>query len=246
MKKIFVALMTLMTAATLSLEAVAREKDREFRKGRGGRRGNENSERVTAISVGQAQYSGNGCPAGTMQTVFAPDNLSFSILFDQFVAEITKKGRDVMNCTALIPISIPNNVRMEITRVDFRGFVSLPTNRSKAVLHSVFNFRGRNGGDGDRMNLRYKFGGPSITDYEISTSTLNDNGETVDQTELSPCGGSFHLRITNRLQIQSNEPGAQVTIDSIDGSSNAIYYVNWRACNRPGAPDDRENDRRWR
>jgi hypothetical protein len=246
MKKIFALSLAFLTLATLSLEAGARNKDRDFRRGKGGRRGNENSERVTAISVGQANYQGNGCPAGTMQAVFAPDNLSFSILFDQFVAEIQTKGRDVMNCSALIPISIPNNVQMEITRVDFRGFVNLPSNKSKAVLNSVFNFRGP-GGDRDRMTLHYRFDGPSTTDYEISTSTLNDAGQTVDQTELSPCGGSFNLRITNQLVVQSKEPGAQVTIDSIDGSSNAVYYVNWRACSATKKPhNEQDNDRRWR
>ncbi len=244
MKKLFALSLALLTVAAFTLEASAKSKDRDFKKGRGGRRGNENSQRVTAVSVGQANYAGNGCPAGTMQAVFAPDNLSFSILFDSFVAEITTKGRDVMNCTALIPISIPNNVQMEITRVDFRGFVNLPSNRSRAVLNSVFNFRGP-GGDRDRMTLRYRFDGPTATDYEISTSTLNDN-QVVEQTELSPCGDSFHLRITNQLTVQSREAGAQVTIDSIDGSSNAVYYVNWRACEAKKPKDERENDRRWR
>lgn len=245
MKKIFVA-----TLLILSVVAEAKDKDREFRKGRGGRRGNEASERVTAISVGQPSYGGNGCPAGTMNIVFAPDFLSFSILFDQFVAEVTQTGqkRDVMSCNATIPMSIPNGMQMEIVRVDYRGFAGLPQG-SHAVLNSIFNFRG-SGGNRDRMTLRYRFAGPTMQDYEISTSVLNSNGEVVDDSERSPCGGSFNLNIGNQVKVVSREPGATVTLDSIDGSSNAVYYVNWRSCTNGGGKkakfSDQENDRRWR
>jgi hypothetical protein len=246
MKHLLLAALVLLTAV-----AEAKNKDREFRKGRGGRRGNEASERVTAVSVGQISYAGNGCPAGTMNVVFAPDFLSFSILFDQFVAEVTETGqkRDVMACNAIIPMSVPNGMQMEIVRVDYRGFAGLP-GQGHAVLNSVFNFRGQ-GGDRDRMTLRYRFQGPTMQDYEISTSVLNGNGEVVEDTERSPCGGSFQLRIGNQIKLVSRELGASVTLDSIDGSSNAVYYVNWRACsNNCGGKKpkftDGENDRRWR
>ena len=245
MKKLFVA-----TLLILSITAEAKNKDHEFRNGRGGRRGNENSERVTSISVGQPTYAGNGCPSGTMNVVFAPDFLSFSILFDSFVAEVTQTGqkRDVMSCNALIPISVPDGMQMEIVRVDYRGFAGLPQG-ANAVLSSVFNFRG-GGRDRDRMTLRHRFTGPTMQDYEISTSVLNANGELVEDSERSPCGGSFALRIGNQLKVASREPGASVTLDSIDGSSNAVYYVNWRTCTNGGGRKPKfskdENDRRWR
>lgn len=215
-----------------SISALARDKDREFKKERPHHRGNENSQRVTSITVGQPSYGGNGCPQGTMRAVFAPDNLSFSILFDQFVAEVSdsKPRRDVISCEAYIPIAIPDGMQMEITRVDFRGFVGLP-DRAQAQLHSIFNFRGR-GGDGDKMNLRFRFQGPVMDNYEISTDAM----QAQQDTELSPCGGSFHLRVMNQLRLVNPAKGqpASVTIDSIDGQQNAVYYVNWRACSAGG------------
>jgi len=225
------ALFTLMT-----FEASARDKEREFRKERPRQRGNERSERVHRVPTGQISYAGNGCPAGTMRVAFAPDNLSFSILFDQFVAEIaeTARGRDAMNCSAVIPIEIPPNMQMEITRVDFRGFVNLPQ-RFQANLHSVFQFRGR-GTQGDRLNLRFRFAGPVMDNYEISTNAMNANGRT-QESELSPCGGPAQLHVSNKLTLlaRGSREAAQVTIDSIDGASNAVYYVNWRSCS-PGGP----------
>ncbi len=218
--------------------ASLKDRDGDFRRGRGGNsRGNERSERPNRVPVGRPSSGGNGCPAGTMQVQFAPDNLSFSILFDQFVAETDgARGsrKDLMTCDMLIPIEIPANLQLEITRVDYRGFVALPA-RAQAKLHAIYNFRGR-GGDGDRMNLRHNFQGPLTETYTLSTDLLNRGGTG---TEISPCGGSTVLRVFNQIQISSKTPGeqAQATIDSIDGQANAIYYLNWKACqaqNQPG------------
>src|SRR5262245_9122430 len=116
---------SLVYALALSLlspsHSFARDRDKNFNKGHGGPwKGNERSERPGHVGVGQAASNGNGCPSGTMRVVFAPDNLSFTILFDQFIAETQGHGgqkRDVMACDALIPIELPAGTQMEITRV---------------------------------------------------------------------------------------------------------------------------------
>lgn len=234
---------TILLGFTLALSATAeafqRDRDGSFRRGRGGpNRGNERSERPNRVPIGRPAWGGNGCPAGTMQVQFAPDNLSFTILFDQFVAELDGgrgrgSRRDLMTCDAQIPIEIPANMQMEITRVDYRGFVNLPAG-AQAQLYALYNFRGR-GGDGDRVNLRFNFQGPLTETYTLSTDLLNTRGGT----EISPCGGSTVLRVFNQMQVLSRAPGtqAQATIDSIDGQANAIYYVNWKACQAPREPD---------
>ncbi len=246
-KQILLLLVLFSFAIVLANFAEAAEKERPFRKGRGGFRGNERSERVTQLSVGQATYAGPGCPTGTMNVAFAPDNLSFSILFDQFVAEAgsgTNQKRDRMACTAVIPFEIPEGMQMEVTRVDFRGFVGIPQG-GNAVLHSIFNFTERgerrdgSGPDRDRINIRYRFEGPMAENYEISTGAMTDKGMT--QSEVSPCGGRTRLRIANQLVVKSGRSNetATATIDSIDGSSNAVYYVNWKKCDAK-ARDERE------
>lgn len=212
--------------------AEAAPRDRDMKRGKGNRRGNERSERVHRLQTGQTHYAGNGCPAGTMQVVFAPDFLSFTVILDRFIAEslgTNGQRRDVMNCTATVPIQIPTGMQMEITRVDFRGFVGLPA-RANASLVSTFNFAGRRG-DHDKMNLRYQFQGPVMDNYEISSDILNQSGRTPD-SEVSPCGGEARLRIVNRLQVTNRAKNEQatVTLDSIDGAAHAIYQVNWRTC----------------
>jgi hypothetical protein len=238
-----------------------RDVDRGFYRGGGngfGPRGNEQSDRPGRVDHGTITYGGNGCPNGTMQAIFAPDNLSFTILFDQFVADTTTAagGRtDVMSCDAILPISIPAGQQMEITRVDYRGFANIPAG-GKGMLLSTFNFAGRNGfgfgngngggrngnaggglGNGrDRINLHFNFNGPVADNYELSSGSMN-NGRGMPQTEVSPCGGNVSLVIHNAVQVSApNGQQAQLTVDSLDGSSNAVYYVNWRACRNNG-PD---------
>jgi len=232
-------LVALFLSATLA-QANFLDRDRPFRKGKIGSKGNERSERVSRIGVGHISFAGNGCPAGTMSVVFAPDNLSFSILFDQFVAEVgatARQKKDVMACNAVIPMEIPEGMQMEITRVDYRGFVAIPRG-GRAVLHSIFNFTERGGGpDRDKINLRYRFDGPLTENYEISSVAVE--GGRSPQTEASPCGGRTNLRIRNNLEVKTGTRGenAQVTLDSIDGAGHAIYYVSWKRCqeeNRPG------------
>lgn len=223
-QKRFLQILTLVLTVGFASQALA-DRDRDFRRGQPRWAGNERSERVRALATGQPVYGGSGCPEGTMNVAFAPDFLSFTILFDQFVAQTspdTKQRRDLMTCNAVIPIDIPKGMQMEITRVDFRGFVGLPEG-SRANLHSVFNFLNR-GRDGSRMNMRFQFAGPVMDNYEISSDVL--------ETEVSPCGGPVRLRVVNQLKVVSRAkgPAATATIDSIDGASNAVYYVNWRAC----------------
>jgi hypothetical protein len=213
--------------------AQSRDRERSLRPGRPSQRGNENSQPVSQVTVGNASYGGNGCPQGSMRAVFAPDNLSFSLLFDQFVAEVIDPAtakRDVMSCDALIPLQIPSGVQMKITRVDLRGFAALPV-RAKAVLHSMFNFRGKSG-DGTRMNLRYNFEGPVMDNYLLSSDAM-----APGETEVSPCGGSFNLRILNQLRVQTPRKGekASITLDSVDGSTEAVYFVSWQQCTQSNA-----------
>ncbi len=221
----------LMPSLSLCLNVSAADREHDFKRGTSGTHGNQRSERPGQVGHGREAYAGSGCPAGTMRVVFAPDNLSFTMLFDQFIAKVDpvkKVNRDQMNCDAVIPVTIPNGMQMEITNVDFRGFVALPAN-SRARLHSMFNFSGGGGGK-DRINMKYDFQGPLMEDYQISSDTVESNGRAAD-SEVSPCGGQADLRVSTKLMLVSKGPDqASLTLDSIDGSAHAVYYVNWRTC----------------
>lgn len=238
----------IVLAIGLTAVAAFADDDHQFHRGRGGFRGNERSERPGRFQAQRPSYGGNGCPAGTMSLVFAPDNLSFTVLFDRFVADTASRDQGVtgaMSCDVLIPIALPAGQQMEITRVDYRGFASVPQG-GRGTLTSSFNFVESGRGawrDRDRINVRYAFDGPLSENYEISTGDLG-GGRNVPQTEVSPCGGEARLRIRNSVRVTAPRgQSAQITLDSIDGSSNAVYYLNWRSCAAPGPGRGEGSDR---
>jgi len=250
---LFVSVILAATTTSALADFNSLDRNQEFRRGRGGFRGNERSERPGRFAPGRLQHGGNGCPDGTMRVVWAPDNLSFTVIFDKFVADTTTagpRGRDRMTCEAVLPVQLPEGQQMEITRVDYRGFVSIPAG-GRGALHSMFNFvedenripgrpgfgRGRGRWrDRDRINVRYNFAGPVAENYEISTGDMN-GGQGLQQTETSPCGGEAQLKMRNDVVVMAPQgQQASLTVDSIDGSANAVYFLNWKSCQAPQPP----------
>lgn len=204
---------------------------KELRRSTDTRRGNERSKRITNVVTGNPIYSGDGCPANTAQVSFAVDNLSFSILFDQFVAESSSstRKREALACHILVPIQIPEDTQMEITRVDLRGYVQLPIG-AQAVMRSSFNFRGR---DRDRSQLivSSRWQGPKMENFDLTSEALREE-QVKSSTEISPCGGLAYLVIRNQLSIlsENTQDEALLSLDSIDGIGRAEYFVNWKSC----------------
>lgn len=255
------------------------ERQRGWRRGNphdrmSGPTGNENSDRPQRpVGVGpvlrdqqrEDQENRNdparrGCPDGTMSVVFAPDNLSFTVLFDKFAAQ-TQAGQhgiggslDAVRCDVLVPLQIPDGMQMSITRVDYRGFVNLPEG-SVGNLMSAYAFvgasnsNGRNNGpdmrrDGGRgrglglqsidagmggtvVSFNYRFTGPISDNYLLSSDAF------TDKDAISPCGGATQLALRNVARIQNpprNGADATLTVDSIDGQGQLVYFVRWDRC----------------
>ncbi len=246
--KIFLLTLVLTTIAS-SVADAATDRQRPIRKGKGKIKGNERSELPKELTIGSIKHGGDGCPTGTLSIAFAPDNLSFSILYDQFYTtvdptEVREKMRQQeggpkdpvqenravlksLKCITDIPMAIPANMQLEITRIDFRGFLDLPK-RSRGMISSAFNFRGP-GGDKDRIHVGFDFKGPLSEEYELSSDAKV--GQVIE-SEASPCGGQVVLRMVTKLDLISGNVhnSALFTLDSTDSTAQAIYYLNWRKC----------------
>ncbi len=246
-------LLIIISIIALFIISPAHAKDigRELHRGDDGERGNEHSEHISHVEHGDAMFAGNGCPDGTMRVAFAPDNLSFSILFDNFVTELqpasnAKMAR--MSCNLIVPIQLPEGMQMQITRVDYRGFVELPAG-TRATLNSSLSY----GGEGNRLRFNFNFNGPTSDNYVVSSDVLtsnstqsrDDGNENHGDSEGLPCGGAISLKIQNQLSLATQTSGvaAMATIDSIDGAAHAVYFVNWKKCSAKHREnkDDREH-----
>ena len=213
-----------------------------------GSQGNERSERVSNIQVSDPVYAGNACPNGSLHISWAPDFLSFSVIYDRFVAQIANAHLDANGnrifdrviCNAAVQIQIPDGMQMSITRVDYRGFTDLPQGATALLNAQVAFTQGfRPIPNAQTLDLRYYFQGPKSEDYFLSSGIVP--GLPVAQTAYSSsCGGPNRLNINNNLRVMTNGPGvlAQATLDSVDGTGNAVFFVNWQRCAaaNPGNP----------
>jgi hypothetical protein len=93
------------------------------------------------ISVQSLTYEGSGCPAGSVATNISPDGLSFTLLFDSYLAEVgptVPRKRGTRECTVDVLLQAPLGWSWAIVGVDHRGFASLGPGVSGTV-NRVFN-----------------------------------------------------------------------------------------------------------
>lgn len=177
------------------------------------------------LRLGDANYGGTGCPAGSASVSVSPDQKAISILFDNYVAEAgytTGRQIDRKSCNIVIPVHVPQGFSVAIFQVDYRGFNAIP-----------------GGGASSRFNAEYFWAGvrgPKIS--KIFRGPLNDDFTLTDDLIASslvfaPCGKSVNLRVNTSLVAQSNRNLDQTfaAVDSADVSGGLIYHLQFRRCN---------------
>ena len=175
------------------------------------------------IQLGHPAYGGNGCPNGTASVALSPDNKSLSIIFDQFLIEAgpgVGKTIDRKSCNIAIPVHVPQGMSVSVISVDYRGFVSLPS-QAQATLTAEYFFAGMMG-----PRFSRQFAGRTEQDY------LFNNTLGVQATVWSPCGADVNLRANASMMVRNTnrQTDAIATVDSADISAGIIYQLQWRSC----------------
>ena len=180
--------------------------------------------RAEGLKLGEPQYAGTGCPAGSASVALSPEESTLSVLFDQYVVEAGGNGKqfDRKNCNLAIPIKIPQGYSYSIIAVDYRGFVSVP--RGGRAQLSVNYFLSNAPGT---VRTTKSFQGPLQSDY-VKNDRLG-----LEAIVWSPCGADTILRTNTAMLVQSNGmmDDAMATVDSIDVGTGIEYHLQWRRCN---------------
>ena len=175
------------------------------------------------IELGTPAYGGNGCPAGSASTVLSPDNKSLSIIFDEFLVEAGGANRTVerKSCNVAIPVHIPQGFSVSVVSVDYRGYVSLPTQASARMTAEYF-LAGSQGPHFDKMFL-----GKTDTDYKFT------NQLDINAVVWSACGADTILRVNAAMLVKTNRYNDQATatVDSADFKTGILYQLQWKRCN---------------
>lgn len=177
---------------------------------------------LPGIRLGQPDYGGTGCPAGTASAVLSPDQNEISIMFDQFVAEAggdTRRTVDRKACDLGIPIHVPQGYSLAVIQTDFRGY-NLVSRGGMNRLNTEYFWANQRGPVYSNV-----FRGPQNDDYFTS------NGVMVEGVVWTPCGLSTNLRIRATIMTQtSRNEQSMMTVDSADVSAGLIYHIQWRQC----------------
>lgn len=185
-----------------------------------------------------AYPNGKGCPAGSYSITWAPDMLSFSILFSNMQAEIpgvNPRESKTAHCGLMMNLVLPPNLQLSIERIDYRGFYALDPG-AFWMINSRYFF--------DNGAAIYKSNGqvmPSTTLVGGIRSNLpgpvNDTFNWGASTEsfaanVSPCGGPTGLAVVTNQNVSSGpQPAAgMATLDSADSMMSVVYKLKVTNC----------------
>jgi hypothetical protein len=168
-------------------------------------------------------YGGSGCNQGTVASSISEDLTTFTLIFDEFIAE-TGAGKSIKdsrkNCQVNVDLRYPEGWSYSIVSVDYRGFVSIPAGTT-ATQTSNYYF------SGEQQQSSYKsvFTGPYENNYLVSDKIA------TSAVVWSPCGKVIQGNVNAAVSISGDRTkSALMTVDSIDGKVEQKFGIQWRQC----------------
>lgn len=157
------------------------------------------------LSSTELNYSGSGCPTGSVAVLFSPDEKVISVLFDTYKVSTTpQNSHDEKECTITIPFTLPPKQAMTILSVDYRGYNFLSEKSSSQFLSDY----GIQEIDSHHTHNAKTIKGPKDEEY------FDTNHENV----TSHCGGKGILEIRTVLKIDSPKNTQESSFFVIDSS----------------------------
>lgn len=175
------------------------------------------------IRLGNPEYGGTGCPAGTASATLSPDAKALSLLFDNFVVEAggtSGRSLDRKNCNIAVPVHVPQGFSVSIFQIDYRGFNSLPY------------------GAYSRFNVEYFFAGSTGPAYQkqfngqLEDEYLLRNSIEASAVTWSDCGQQVILRANTGMLVRTNSSNAPAyaSVDSADVQAGLVFNLRWKRC----------------
>lgn len=176
------------------------------------------------VEIDNISYGGTGCPAGSVSENVSDDYQAFTLLFDEYVAEIgpgisRREARKA--CQITVDLKFPQGWSFTIMDVDYRGYASLDR-KVTGTQQSDYYFQGQRGS----ARLTTNFRGEMDEDYEINDKL------GLSAVVWSPCGANRALNIKTQVRLASRDRRASglMTVDSVDGELSHVYNIKWKRC----------------
>ena len=188
---------------------------------------------------------GSGCPNGTVTESISDDRQAFTLIFDEFYAEVYDgKKMDTRFCQINLTLHVPSGWQYSLATFDYRGYAYLEEGAA-ATQRASYYFTGD--GQTTTFQTAIEHDGYDFDDiYQIS--------DTIGMASVvwSPCGAERALNVKTQLQLTNkyhprNNPDAYhkrrnrrgvkgaygyMSTDSADGHIEQVirFGLWWRRC----------------
>lgn len=190
--------------------------------------GNEDSDPISGVSLGQIQLAGSGCLGDSARAILSPDGKTVSIMYDQFEARAggNSASRTELSCQTRIPVIVPAGYRVMVTRLDYRGFTSVAPKGGRAVLKTLYQILDWNTARSlsPLMKRRKMFNQQKQGSFTATSKMRIKNF-------YHECGKNFLLDINTKLVgVAKGSEQTVIALDTTDFSSKVIYSLRWKKC----------------
>ena len=177
------------------------------------------------VGIEDITFAGTGCPQGSVAKLISPDRKAFTVLFDNFIAEIgsgVAAEEHKKYCRVTLELDVPQGWSYTLHTVDHRGFTFLSEGvRAKhRRVHWIQEFPVK------RKYFRNELNGPFDEDYLFN--------EAVPLKIISfGCGKNKTLNIDIKIALDNQGTPSEglTTVDSIDGKLTPKNGISWKPCN---------------
>lgn len=185
------------------------------------------------LEVVGIKYQGEGCPEGSVRVDLDPQGQSFTLLYDQLDARVSRgQSRAEMRCKVVLSVRKPKWLGYRIEAAEFRGFVNLDRGveaRHEAKIQSGYN-RGW-------QKLSTEFGiqlwqGPISESFTTRTNRLIKPNHQ-DVFDCLPLGKrESEIVVDTQIQVQARQGRGfgMLAVDSADGLLRQKYHLRWSNC----------------
>jgi hypothetical protein len=174
------------------------------------------------VPIDLVTVNGSGCKLGTAHVTMGPDNKSFEISYDDYIAQSGGESLPTdfrKNCQLNLRIDAPPDYSYVITDVTHLGYASLAEGATGLVRNSYY-FQGMSQG----VWASHTFTGPRDDDWQTA-----DNDVWV----FAPCGEQRNLNINTEVRVRRGADKSALsfmTIATTGGDVRMRVGLAWRRC----------------
>lgn len=182
------------------------------------------------VTIERSQYSGNGCPQGSVSSLISPDKSVITFGFDKFQAVIGPKANPSdkqKNCQLHLSLRYPAGFQVSLMTATYHGWVRLDQGITANFISSYYFSQAASKTASSRTTLQ---GGEFKNGKTYTKEDKIENASVV----WSPCGANGILNVNNRIALTSNNnnPRAEGEISNDDATIKfeQKLRLTWRRC----------------